>query len=166
MEDTEITNEGGIPINLGDLPVEVIDMEESGVYSVKLKACDLADNLSKKGVLFCKPQFEVISGDYEGYTVFLNYLPVPVPVPDEPKSDKIKAINNNAQFAKMCAVFGIKGNMPPVRATDLASRRNWQEWMNQFTGDNGVTGKITITNQEFPEGSGRKRPNVRDFVYS
>jgi len=174
MEET-----GGIPVNIGDMPIAAVDMEESGIYETRLKALQFGKNLlSQKGVAFCQAQFEVVSGDYEGYTVFLNYLPIPVPIPAEgdlitlvdgsqrsaTKGDRIRAINNNIAFAKMAQVFGVDKSMPALDPRSIESRDAWLAWAQEQV-DRGLVGKISIKNQEFPTGSGRRTPNVNDFVF-
>lgn len=154
---------GGLPVNPEDLPLENVPMEESAVYKCKLVEFKIGARLSKAGVAFGQVRFEVIDGDFEGYQIALNYMPLPVSVnEDMPKATKIKLINQNSMFAKFARAFGIKGPLPAFNFQDLDTHKAYVEHIAQFYGNDG---QLTIQNQEFPEGSGRLRPGVRDFVY-
>lgn len=155
--------DGQIPVNLEDLSLEAPTLDESEVYSGELVKVALSPKLSKNGVMFCAIQVVVNDGDYEGNTVMLNYLPLPIArTPQMSKRDAIYAQGISAQFARFCSAFKIKGSMPPVRSLDDAeSVAIWSEWANQFVGH---VGKFTIKNQEFPEGSGRLRAGISDFI--
>ena len=154
---------GEIPINPGDLPIDGINLEESVVYTGELRRATISPKLDRNGNVYCAVQLEVADGDYEGMNVAMNYLPIPNPISeDAPKRDRIKAHNQAVSFGRFCRAFKIDGAMPAVKAGDSESYNRWQDWVSQFY---GRTGKFTVQNQEFPEGSGRMRSGVRDFVF-
>jgi len=154
---------GEIPINVGDLPIDTVLLEESGVYPAALERATVSMKLSKKGVLFCAVQVSVTEGDFEGQMLTINYLPLPVAVgADATKRERIQALNQSAAFGRFCRSFKITGAMPPVSLTNPDSIRAWQDWIEKYYGNNG---KVTVRNQEFPEGSGRMRSGLSDFVF-
>lgn len=154
---------GEIPINAGDLPVDTVLLEESGVYPCTLERATVSMKPSKKGVLYCAVQVSVTEGDFEGQMLTINYLPLPVAVgPDASKKERILAMNVSAPFGRFCRSFKITGVIPSVSLSNPDSIRNWQDWIEKFYGNNG---KVTIRNQEFPEGSGRQRSSLSDFVF-
>ena len=155
-------NEGHIPIDINDLPIDTVPLDESAVYTGILKRATVSPRPDKNGYAFAAIQLEVTEGPYEGRTVMGNYLPLPVSIhEDMSKAERIRAMDKSVAFARFCRAFRVKGTMPPVSHADPTSLADWQEWITQFY-DN--TGKFTIRNQEFPEGSGRLRSGVSDFV--
>jgi hypothetical protein len=153
----------GIPVNMGDLPIDSAAMEDDKVYNGELKKITLARKKDKNGKTYCALQIEVVDGDFEGYTVMRNYLPLPIAVTEDMnKAQRIRAQQTSVDFGRFARAFGLKGEMPHVDPFSDDSVANWQEYMDQFI---GRTGKFTIENQEFPEGSGRQRPGIRDFVF-
>jgi len=154
---------GQIPVNAGDLPIDVVTMEESGIYVGILKQVVINPKLSKKQqIIFCMASLEVAEGDYEGRTVNHNYIPLPVAVtPDMNKAQRIRAIDLSVPFRRFSAAFRITGIIPPVKSlADAEGIRAWHEWISKFYGNQA---KFQIRNQEFPEGSGRMRSGVSDF---
>lgn len=157
-------SEGEIPINPGDLPTNEITLEESQIYVGSLDRVAVSMKLSKKGVLYCAIQCTVTEGDYEGMGVGTNYLALPIAVrPDASKKEKIYAQNTaNAKFGRFCRSFKIKNELPPVRLEDPESIQRFQD---AIAKNYGNIGKFQIQNQEFPEGSGRQRSGISDFVF-
>ena len=156
-------SEGMIPINAEDLPIDSVPMEESSVYNGYLRKATISPKLSKKDVLYCALQLEVADGDYEGRTVMLNYLPLPVGIsPDASKAQRIKIQEQNQAFGRFVKAFKISGRIPSVSLSNPDSLTAWQAWIEPFY---DKVGKFTIRNQEFPEGSGRLRSSVSDFVF-
>lgn len=156
-------SEGQIPIGINDLPIDTVPLSESDVYSGVLNKSTISPKLDKKGNIFASVQIEVSLGDFEGRTVMLNYLPLPVPIrEDMSKGERIRAQDRAVAFARFCRAFRITGNMPSVSFAAPDSITAWQEWIEKFYGNNG---KFTVKNQEFPEGSGRLRSGVNDFVF-
>lgn len=163
METASMPEDGGIPINAGDLPIDTVKLEESDVYVGTLEKVVVSARPSKNGVLFCAVQCAVSQGDYEGVTVTINYLPLPIAVhPNASKKEKIYAQNTSAAFGRFCRSFKIKGEIPKVSLSDSESVQRFQEFISKFYGNEG---KFMIRNQEFPEGSGRMRSGVSDFVF-
>lgn len=155
--------EGQIPINAGDLPIDTVTLEESNVYTGYLRRASVSPKPDRNGNVFCALQLEVAQGDFEGVTVQMNYLPLPQALSsDMTKAQKIKAQNLSAPFGRFCRAFKIHGMIPPVSLTDPRSVGIFQEWITQFYDS---IGKFTVRNQEFPEGSGRMRSGVSDFVF-
>src|SRR5436309_676948 len=94
-------SEGQIPVRIGDLPVSSDPLDESQVYSAAFKKATLAQKLAKNGAAFCGMQFEVISGDFEGATLMINYLPIPVAIlPDDGKAARFQKSRNNEMFGR------------------------------------------------------------------
>ena len=156
--------EGEIPINPQDLPIDTTPLEESNVYTGYFRRATVSPKPSKGGLVFAALQFEVAEGDFEGRTVMMQYMPLPVKVTDTMnKAQRIRAIDaTHVPFGRFARAFGIKSNnMPEVTLAAPDSLGRWQEWISQFYDQ---TGKFTIRNQEFPEGSGRLRSGVNDFV--
>jgi|SRR5882724_1738698 len=154
--------EGEIPINPGDLPIDSISLDDSLVYAVSLVKGIVNPKADKSGFIFCKLQYEVAEGDYEGMTVMQNWLRLPVALTANPsKKELVQKTNMNAPFGRFCRAFRITHVMPPVRLEDRESIEAWQEWIEKAYGN---IGKVTIQNQEFPEGSGRMRSGIADFV--
>ena len=155
--------DGYIPTNVEDLAVDTVPLEESAVYSGLLRKATINPKVDKNGYIFAALQLEITDGDYEGRTVMMNYLPLPTPFTDDmSKAERIKAQDKSTTFARFCRAYGIKGKMPAVALHDRDSIASWQEWVTRFYGNNG---KFTVRNQEFPEGSGRLRSGVSDFVF-
>lgn len=153
-------SDGFIPVD--NLPLEQVTLDDSLVYNVTLEKSTLA-KVDKAGDPFCNLQLQVVDGDYEGKTVMMNYLPLPIAVADTAtKAVRIKAQDKSANFARFCKSFGIREPMPVVDMADADSKQRWQDWIAKFYGN---TGKITIRNQEFPEGTGKLRSGVNDFVF-
>ncbi len=153
----------GIPINPADLPTDGVTMEESQVYPAILEKATVSMKLSKKDVLYCAVQVSIPDGDYEGMVVSLNYLALPIGLPaDASKKEKIHAQNLGAPFARFLRSFKITAIMPPVSLGRPDSLQAWQDWVAKAYGNRG---KIMIKNQEFPEGSGRMRSGISDFVF-
>jgi hypothetical protein len=153
--------EGGIPINVGDLPVNEINLEESQIYSGSLDRVAVALKESKRGLLYCAVQCTVTEGDYEGMTVGTNYLALPIGVRDDAsKKEKIYAQNNaNAKFGRFCRAFKIKGEAPAVSLSNPDSIQAFQDWIAKSYGN---VGKFQVQNQEF---NGRMRSGIADFVF-
>lgn len=153
----------GIPVNAGDLPIDAVQMEESQVYPATLEKVVVASKLSKRGVVYCAVQVSIPEGDYEGMTVALNYLPLPIGVrSDATKKEKIAAQNQSAAFGRFCRSFKITGQVPAVSLASAESINRFHDFMSKFYGNRG---KVMIRNQEFPEGSGRQRSGISDFVF-
>lgn len=153
----------GIPINPSDLPIDAVTMEESQVYPAILEKATIAMRLSKKDVLYCAVQVSIPDGDYEGMIVSANYLALPIPLrPESTKKDKIHATNIGAPFARFSRSFKLPGGMPQVSLARPDTVQAWQKWIAKAYGNRG---KIMIKNQEFPEGSGRMRSGISDFVF-
>jgi len=159
-----MTEEGMIPVNAGDLPVNEITLEESVVYVGSLDKVAVSMKLSRKDVLYCAIQCTVTEGDYEGMTVGTNYLALPIYVhPNATKKEKIYAQNTaNAKFGRFTRSFKVKGEIQYVKLADPESVQRFQDWMGKHYGN---TGKFMIQNQEFPEGTGRQRSGISDFVF-
>lgn len=156
-------SEGAIPVNLEDLPIEGTPLDESEVYTGELVKSTVSPKTDKRGNVFVNLQVVVTEGDAEGKTVMLNYLPLPVPMLEEmTKRDKMRAEDISVAFARFCRSFGIRGRMPQVDLSDPESIGVWQDWISQFY---GRIGKFTVKNQEFPEGSGRLRSGISDFLF-
>jgi hypothetical protein len=154
--------DGMIPINLDDLPIDTVAMDDSQVYTGEFTKSTMSPKLDKSGNMFCAIQVAVTEGDFEGRTVMRQWLPMPVAISaDMTKRERILAQDRSVTFTRFCRAFGIKGKMPSV-ALDADSVSTWQDWISQFYGN---LGKFTVQNQEFPEGSGRVRSGINDFVF-
>ena len=160
--------EGHIPVNLDDLPIDTIQMDESLVYKGELTRITLSPKPSKNNMIYCAIGITVTEGDFEGKTATSNYLPIPVSVPENAtKKERIQILDNNQTFMRFVRSFGIGGKMPPVwvnevGGVDTDALQTWNDWASTYKG-HSCRG-FTIRNQEFPEGSGRLRPNIVDFV--
>lgn len=159
--------DGEIPVNAGDLPIDAPEMDDAGVYTGELKKFTVSPKLDKNDKVYGSLQVEVTQGDFEGYTVMMNYLPLPIRVGENAsKGQQVRATLNNVAFGRFVRGFGIKGEIPSVKSVNGQPSREgvqaFTEFMDMFIGN---TGKFTIQNQEFPAGSGRMRPGVKDFVF-
>ncbi len=157
--------EGGIPIRAGDIPTETVTLEESLVYLGSFGKIAVSSKLSKKDVLYCAVQCTVSAGDYEGMTVTINYLPLPVAAgPNASKKMKIQAQNTSAAFGRFRKSIKIPDSavIPTVRLSEPQTIQAFQDFMAKYYGNSC---KFMIKNQEFPEGSGRKRSGLSDFVF-
>jgi len=161
--------EGMIPVNAGDIPIDVVTMEESGIYNGILRQVVINPKLSKKQQLvFCMAHIEVADGDYEGRTVNHNYIPLPINVTqDMSKAQRIRAMDISTAWGRFQNAFRITGDIPTLPLVgyekflqNAEGIRAWHEWVSKFYGNQG---KFQIRNQEFPEGSGRMRSGVSDF---
>ena len=156
-------SEGQIPVGSGDLPIDTVPMEESAVYTGSLKAAAISTKLDKKGNVYAAIQVEVVDGDFEARTISMNYLALPVLITqDMSKGERIRAMDKGVTFERFCRAFGIKSKMPAVALGDVSTLEAWKEWVEKFYGN---IGKFTVRNQEFPEGSGRVRSGINDFVF-
>jgi hypothetical protein len=155
-----MSEDGMIPVGSGDFPIDVPALEESGVYTVRLMKVALSPKLDKRDLMYCALQTEVAEGDYEGYVLMRNYLPLPIAVPESAsKAAKFQAQRISVDFERFCQAFKIKSAMPVVKGVnDTEGKALWHEWISQFYGN---IGKVTIQNQEF---QGRTRSGINDFV--
>lgn len=156
--------EGQIPVNLNDLPIDSAVLDDSSVYTGELTKATLSPKRDKNGNAYCAIQVAITEGDFEGKTVMRNYLALPTAITEDmTKRDRIKAQDNAVAFARFARAFGLKGNMPGIGATfDASNVESWQSWIALAYGN---TGKITVQNQEYPEGSGRMRSGINDFIF-
>lgn len=156
-------SEGRIPVNASDLPIDTPALDESLVYDVSLKKVVVNPTRAKNDVVFCKVTFEVTGGDYEGALLNLNYLPLPLPVDSGmTRGELFRANRNNVPFGRFARAFKIDGTVPEVDLLDQQSISDFQDWIAQFYESQG---KVTIRNQEYPEGSGKMRSGVNDFIF-
>ncbi len=156
-------SEGQIPIGLSDLPIDTVPRDESLIYHGTLNRATVSPKLDKNGYAYASVQVEITEGDFEGRSVSMNYLPLPVALsPDMTKSQRIRALDKSVSFARFARAFSIHGNMPAVDHSDPDTISMWQEWVEKFYGNGG---KFTVRNQEFPEGSGRMRSGIADFIF-
>ena len=173
MERDAMAPTGEIPMNPGDLPIDAIVLEESGVYDGVFKRATVSPKPNKSGFVFCALQLQVSEGDFEGITVMMNHLPLPVTADSLADADgvstptrkhTIQAHNHNVSFGRFALAFKIKdaAKAPKVDLRDPDSIGRWQEWISQYYNNRG---KFTVHNQEFPEGSGRLRSGVNDFMF-
>lgn len=155
-------NEQGIPVDPGSLPIEGVVLDESLIYAGALKRATVAPKLSKGGLMFCGITCEVMEGDYEGVSVSMNYLPLPIPLGNNPNAaQKVQAQQASFMFGRFAIAYKLKGTMPRVSLANAESLARWQDWMSQFYNN---IGKFTVQNQAFPEGSTTMRSNIRDFI--
>ena len=155
--------EGHIPINPEDLPIDTVAMEESNVYTGFLRKAVVSPKPDKNGWVFCALQIEVAEGDYEGRTVGMKYLPLPGEITEGMnKAQRIRAMDKAVSFGRFCRAFTVKGRMPIVSFSEPDSIQEWQTWIEQYYDNQG---KFTVRNQEWPEGSGRVRSGIADFVF-
>ena len=156
--------EGAIPINPEDLPIDNVVMDDSLVYVGELVKAVVAQKLDRNGAAYCSIQVAVTDGDYEGRTVMRNYIQLPRAITSEmTKRDRILAQDGMVAFGRFCRAFGIRGTpMPEVDHRNPDTLQAWQDWIGKFYGN---TGKFTVQNQEYPEGSGRMRSGINDFVF-
>lgn len=153
----------GIPVNPSDLPTDQVTLEESQVYPAILEKVAVSMKPSKRGVLYCAVQVSIPSGDYEGIILMQNYLPLPIGThPNASKKEKVFAQNTSASFARFAKSFKINKMLPPV---NLARPETVQAFQDEIAKFYGNSGKIMVQNQEFPEGSGRRRSSVSDYVF-
>lgn len=154
---------GQIPINPEDLPIDVEPMDDSLVYTAILERAAIATKLDKRGGPFASLQFTIADGDYEGRTVMLNYLPLPIPLSEDmTKAEMIRTRDRGVMMGRFARAFHLRGPMPSVtELNDRGAIDEWHDWIAQFYGN---VGRLTVRNQEFPEGTGRMRSGVLDFV--
>ena len=72
------------------------------------------------------------------------------------------AQNNNAAFSRFAKSFKISGPIPPVSLEHPESIQAFQDHISKAYGNRG---KFMVQNQEFPQGSGRMRSSISDFVF-
>lgn len=153
----------GIPVNLSDLSVDAPVMEESQVYSAVLEKVAVSMKPDKGGRVFCSVQCSIPDGDYEGYVVQTNWLVLPYGVrPDASKRAKIQQQKDCAPFTRFARSFRITGTPPVVSLGRPESIQAFQDWIAKSYGNRG---KIMIQNQEFPQGSGRKRSGINEWIF-
>lgn len=152
--------DGQIPTNAEDLPIDTVPMDDSKVYVGELRKFTCAMKLDKRGGMYASIQIEVTEGEFEGRTVMMNYLALPMKIdPDATRAERIKALDRAVTFGRFSKAFKVKGTIP--YADGLEGAQGWNNWMETFLGNGG---KFTISNQEYPEGSGRIRSGIADFV--
>lgn len=155
--------EGAIPVNPGDIPIDSVALEESAIYTIELRKLTVSPKPDKNGNVFCQVQSSVAEGDYEGQPLSANYIPMPQHWDDSmSKSEQIRRKNLSVAFGRMCRTFKIDTPVPPVNLGNPDSLRAFQEWGEYHY---GKLGKCSVKNQEFPEGSGRLRSSISDFVF-
>lgn len=156
--------DGQIPVNPEDYNLFETPLDESSIYVTTLDKVTLSPKRDKNGYCYCAIQVIVADGDFEGKTVTMNYLPLLVPFePGMSKREMIAAQDKSAVFARFAKAYKVGGPIAYVTdPTDPEQRERFTEWMSKYIGN---TGKVTVVMNEFPVGSGRRRPNINDFVF-
>lgn len=163
----KMSDEGYIPVNPEDLPTSSALLDESEIYQVALKRIAISPKADKNNKAYCAVMVEVVSGDFEGATLVKNYLQMPWYLRPEvmTKRELYAATKQTEQFGRLAKCFKFKGSLPPelIPGADNyeAVRAAWDEYFKMFY-DN--VGSVTIENSEFPQGSGRKRSALLDFI--
>lgn len=135
-----------IPVDPDSLPTSYAVMDETMVYTGFIHEANLAED--KNGKPYLAVNIEVTQPEeWVGKRVNDNYLPIPGAVTPQMKAGERRQVEERGvRFARFCKAF----NPPrPVNTETML----------------GATGKFTIRNEEFPEGSGEMRPRVSGYVY-
>src|SRR5262245_18823680 len=152
--------EGRIPINMGDFPLNLPELDDSLVYRGELKRVIVNPTTAKNGFTFCKVQFELTAPEEAaGRYIGQNYLPLPVALSQTmSKAEYIQARNRGVPFKRFYEAFHLRGNPPEVDLSDPKTIEEFQEWISQSYGNNG---QFTIVNGEY---NGRPTVSVQDYI--
>lgn len=149
----------GIPVNPEDLPSNDVVLDDGAAYRVELKGVTLSPKTDKNGKYYCAIKTEVNEGDYEGFTLTMNYLPLPYTIPaSSDKKTQIRHQNDVARFSRFCKCFGINKTFPGVKLGNAESMREWQDFVSRFVGNPGA---VTVRNEDF---NGRTVSRLSDFI--
>lgn len=156
--------ESGIPINASDLPINAPTLEDDLIYEGTLEKVAIALKLDKNDNIYCSVKCSIVNNDvYEGLDVTLNYLRLPIPIaPDAGKKLRVRAQVHNAPFGRFVKAFKLKGVVPEVNdVRNNEQREKFTQWIESFYGNQGA---FSVSNEEFPVGSGRMSSKIKDFT--
>lgn len=122
------------------LPTISEDVPEDRPFEAIIKDLTVADNTDKRGHEFLKAQLELVDADWKGKIVFDNYIPIPT---EEEYAAGGRALEVGVRLGRLFAAAKCDSD----DTDDLIGR----------------TVQITVKNEEYPEGSGRKVPRVQDY---
>ena len=139
-----------IPVNPVDIPTTVTPLQDNIVYTCIVRVFEMADKLDKNGNQYMKAELEIVEpADYRGKKLKDNYIGLPGTVmPDMDDRQRRMAMENGVRFACLLESAGVRKSNP------------------DFDTDNVIGEQVTVTiqNEEFPKGSGRYIPRVRDYL--
>ena len=154
---------GGIPVNPEDLPINNVLLEDDKIYEVELTKVAVSPKLSKRDKPYFAIQCVVTDGDFEGITLMRQYIEIPWKLdPDAPKRDRIQFQQSCRDLGRFCKAFKVKGQVVYADREDGSWRESFAEWLDSSVGNRA---KVSIQNQEFPEGSGKFNSSINDFVF-
>ena len=138
-----------IPVNPTDLPTEVPPIEDGSIQDVVIKEFK-SKGTDKNDVEFGALRVEVLGGEWEGRTLYDYYVPYPIVTPpNASKAERQKLDFINVKMGRIAKCFNVKARPDGFDPEeDLL----------------GLTGKITIQNREYPEGSGTMRSGIGEYL--
>jgi len=156
----------GIPVNPEDLPIEAPYIDDtSAVYHVELNRI-VGPKADKNGLMFFGINTTITEGDYEGFMIGKNYIKLPIPMPpDAKKRERVQVDRHNSDFGRFARAFKPRGALAPLfnlttlNDSDAVARA--REYLEQCIGNSAA---VTVENSEFPQGSGKMRSAINDFV--
>lgn len=145
-----------IPVDMDQVPTSQPPLDESLTYNVVLKKIEVAGKKDKNGDSYFKVACEVTDGDFKGRSVADNYIRIPVAVSSleatlgrrPTEFDVRQAQEKGIRFAQLVKCFTI-----PYTAKGI-----------EVQAGVGRTGKVTVKNEEYPEGSGDLRSRIATYL--
>jgi hypothetical protein len=149
-----------IPMGPEDLPIESTPLDDSLIYTGVIRAVNLSPKLDKRGNNYFSVQCEVLEpDDFAGKTVMHQYIPVPVELMEnDDKATRMRKLDSSVSMGRFCKAFDIKN-------PGVVEESGPERWNAILQANIGNVGKFSVRNQEFPEGSGRIRSSINDFVF-
>jgi len=137
-----------IPVDIASLSTEFEPLDESLVYHVVCKSCDLSDTTDKNGNNYLKNvRLEVVEPEeWRGRNIFMNYIGLPAEVHSGTSVVERRAVADQARgFARFIAALKVPFDSAGFDTEDAI----------------GCEGDVTIQIEEY---QGRKNARVRDWL--
>lgn len=144
-----------IPVNPMDIPTTIAPLPDNIVYTGIIRVLEMPMNgdqpkVDKNGNQYMRAEHEIIEpAELRGKRVRDNYIGLPGSVtPDMDDLQRRRVMENGFRFACLLESAGARKPANEINTEDLVGEQ--------------VT--FTIQNEEFPKGSGRQIPRVKDYL--
>lgn len=135
-----------LPTSTGDLPTSREPWDEDVSYRGVIRKLDVAENLDKAGGQFLKCEIEVTEPEARrGEKIRDNYIAIPMDVDDDmEEKQRRRAMERGVRLGRL----------------SQSAKLNTDD-TDDFV---GAEVAFTVSNEEYPEGSGQMVPRVKDYL--